>query len=104
MRQSTETDQPTILRLLVEQGVDGKIKPQHPNGRGAVAMFPDINTFNTWYIVDLLDGFYTVTILEDCTPRDACSCMDEYLRRFNPNQKVINGLLHVLKKPVPARN
>lgn len=90
MTEETTTDQPVILRLLSEQGVDGQINPLKPERPGCVAMFPAINTdmsgSGTWYIVDKkiveAEPFYILTTLSDATAEDAILAYREYARRF----------------------
>jgi hypothetical protein len=81
-------DQATILRLLVEHGLDGHIKPTDPTKPGVVAMFPaagtditDENNIGKYYIADKQDQHYTLIVLEGCNLTAACAVYESYAKR-----------------------
>lgn len=110
MTESTETDQPSILRLLSEQGVDGQINPLKPERPGCVALFPAVNTdmrgAGTWYIVDkkIVEGipFYILTTLSDATAEEAVEAYREYARRFVTGPTDLR--MNITEVPVCAHN
>lgn len=102
MTQRTLTDQPSILRLLVEQGVDGKIKPMNPEFPGTCGFFQDITDQRKWFIIDRVNDFYTATILEDCGVEEAAACLTEYVHRFLDGPGDVR--FKDLPVPTPAKN
>jgi len=96
-------DQAAILKILLDNGVDGSVKPQNPNARGAVAMFNDRNTDGLWYIVDKQDNLYTAVKLEGLSPAEAGMAMDLYIKEVMDGQ-VSNGRLNIIDAPAENRN
>lgn len=110
MIQETTDDQPFILRLLSEQGVDGQINPLKPERPGCVALFPatdcNFRASGTCYIVDkkIVEGqpFYILTTLSDATAEDAVLAYREYARRFVTGPTDLR--MNITEVPVCAHN
>jgi len=84
MTQRIITDQAVILALLLDLGLDGKIKPRNPNSPGVLGLCPALGTdmqgVGNYYIIDRC-GDYIVTVLEGASLLEACAVYTEYGKR-----------------------
>lgn len=101
MKQQIITDQPTILRIIVEQGITGVIRSEDHGFPGVTACVNDIKNPLKWYVITLTeDGNYSVVVLEGCGEREAhhftASLVDRVSKQI--------GTVRLIDSPAPTPN